>query len=862
MAKQLVVNPEPEPERRDSDIEVTAEQLLKTSLFASLKQKPTLDRFPGYVRLRRYAAGEVICRQGEPGNSAFYLLTAEDVIALRRGQLAARPDGSEADVMRQEIADLETRLEQDAAPGSESRRAATAYLAVARPTRPRRVGLLTRLGRRLTGGPAPAPRRPQPLYIPMDGPTAIAYDSRQAALYEGEVFGEMSCLQRTPRSATVVADRDWYALEMLRNIFDTLYKDAGYRARTDDAYKKRVLEMQLRNLPLFADLSDEQLDVVRREAELVSFEAGEIIWDEHDRSDSMCVIRSGVVRVLTDVSHLLRPEDVADAARLCAALAAGDGQAGTPAARAWQGLSEEARAAARGGAVSAALVFALNDLIKDRRLSEAAEFQAVKTAEPLQAATRGWPAPKAWSDAQARAYNHLLLEAAFPGCLRPCQASGGPPRTLAYCGRGELIGELGMIDNGPRTATCLAAGHANDAGGRVELLRISARLFARLRRDVALRQRVEQIAGERHERDRQRGQAAPWDDSRTPLLSDKAAELGLVQGQRLMLIDLDRCTRCDECVRACVATHDDGETRLFLDGPRFGNYLVPTTCRSCLDPVCMVGCPVGSIRRGSNGQMRIEDWCIGCGLCAKNCPYGSIHMRDVGVIPEEAAGWRYLPAAAVKDARWQERGPGGRWLAGGTPFRFDRDFRAALPGGAADGVALCFCYEFRISSEVLREGGRFKMEVTSVDPAAAVWVNGHELKTDDKPKRGKREFQFAGRDVLRAGRNLVAARVQAVPGSADVLFGLRLDEVRQPVAARVRRVPGSAEAMFGLPPDDVRPPAAVPPGVEVAQKAVTERAVVCDLCSEQYGQVPACVNACPHDAALRVDARRFEFRPR
>jgi Fe-S-cluster-containing hydrogenase component 2 len=38
--------------------------------------------------------------------------------------------------------------------------------------------------------------------------------------------------------------------------------------------------------------------------------------------------------------------------------------------------------------------------------------------------------------------------------------------------------------------------------------------------------------------------------------------------------------------------------------------------------------------------------------------------------------------------------------------------------------------------------------------------------------------------------------------------------------------------------------------------------VVCDLCSDQYGQVPACVNACPHDAALRVDARRFDFLPR
>jgi Fe-S-cluster-containing hydrogenase component 2 len=79
--------------------------------------------------------------------------------------------------------------------------------------------------------------------------------------------------------------------------------------------------------------------------------------------------------------------------------------------------------------------------------------------------------------------------------------------------------------------------------------------------------------------------------------------------------------------------------------------------------------------------------------------------------------------------------------------------------------------------------------------------------------------------------------VQGVAGSGDVLFGLRLDEVRRP---------------------------AVPPGagIEVTEEPVTQRAVVCDLCSDGFGQVPACVNACPHDAARRVDARQFDFRRR
>ena len=54
--------------------------------------------------------------------------------------------------------------------------------------------------------------------------------------------------------------------------------------------------------------------------------------------------------------------------------------------------------------------------------------------------------------------------------------------------------------------------------------------------------------------------------------------------------------------------------------------------------------------------------------------------------------------------------------------------------------------------------------------------------------------------------------------------------------------------------DEVRQPTVLG-GEEVTQKQVTERAVVCDLCSTQPGRVPACVNACPHDAAMRIDAR-------
>jgi Fe-S-cluster-containing hydrogenase component 2 len=44
-----------------------------------------------------------------------------------------------------------------------------------------------------------------------------------------------------------------------------------------------------------------------------------------------------------------------------------------------------------------------------------------------------------------------------------------------------------------------------------------------------------------------------------------------------------------------------------------------------------VGCPVDAIHReGDYLQINIESHCIGCGLCANNCPYGNINMVNAG----------------------------------------------------------------------------------------------------------------------------------------------------------------------------------------------------------------------------------------
>jgi putative YpdA family bacillithiol system oxidoreductase len=111
-------------------------------------------------------------------------------------------------------------------------------------------------------------------------------------------------------------------------------------------------------------------------------------------------------------------------------------------------------------------------------------------------------------------------------------------------------------------------------------------------------------------------------------LVNRLMDAGVFEGTDVLLIDEDKCIRCDQCVKACAGTHE-GETRLYrTQGTIFGSLLVPIACRHCENPMCMSDCPPGNaIQRHPNGEVFIlPELCIGCGNCAKNCPYGSIFM--------------------------------------------------------------------------------------------------------------------------------------------------------------------------------------------------------------------------------------------
>ena len=411
------------------------------------------------VVLRRYQPGDIICREGEYGSTAFYILEGTASVYLSSPMAHVHTEGGASGFF--------SKL--------------TSTLARRRPSR-------------LAG--------PGGRSIPIDAPVDLQLSNPVNELHAGDLFGEMTCMNRYPRSATVRATTACVMLEMLKNVLEIVQRNKTLRAQIEDNYRRRALDDHLRTVPMFAGLSQDFIDGLRSKVDLVRYSKGEIICRQNDLADSFYLVRIGFVKV-----------------------------------------------------------------------------------------TESHP---------------------------------GGELVLAYLGRGNYFGEIGLLRDGRRTATVTALDH-------VELVRISGDDFQEMvQRFPEIRTSLEAVAQERLEQNRAKVASA----STVPLENFLAQ--GLMEAQSLLVIDLEKCTRCDNCVRACADAHD-GITRLIREGLRFDKYLVATSCRQCRDPLCMIGCPVGSIRRQSSLEVIIEDWCIGCGLCAKNCPYGNINLHPIEVLENDPA---------------------------------------------------------------------------------------------------------------------------------------------------------------------------------------------------------------------------------
>jgi CRP-like cAMP-binding protein/Fe-S-cluster-containing hydrogenase component 2 len=428
-------------------------------LFAGIPEKArekVIEKVRKYLHVVTYQPGELVLRQGEYGDSAFYVVNgvAEVVLEKEQGRRAPQVRGG---------------AHVPSGPAAAARAHGE-----------------TMLGRGGTGGTV----------ILSAFPAEIEAGGR-TLLEKGELFGEMSALSRYPISANVRADTPLRLLQIrLPGLRMLQASSKEFKASIDTRYKERTLARHLKSVELFASADEGFIERIKKKAQLVSFDPGQIIAEEGAAADAFFLVRGGYVKVSV--------------------------------------------------------------------------------------------------------------------------AAGTSDLAVTYLRTGDFAGEAALLLDEAWPFTLQALEH-------VEIVKIGKEDF----KEVAGGQPdiEEQLWKHLTERLKQRGAAA-----RHPASSEylqMAMDTGLIHGESVLLIDLNTCTRCDECVRGCADAHG-GQPKFIREGERYRNWLIPTACYQCTDPVCMMDCPTGAITRGI-GTLEVtinEPTCIGCGNCATRCPWGNITMRE------------------------------------------------------------------------------------------------------------------------------------------------------------------------------------------------------------------------------------------
>jgi CRP-like cAMP-binding protein len=423
-------------EPRQGDVPVTAELLTQISLFREAKGRLWLEKYPGALALRRFREGEVVVREGEPGWTAFYVLTAEDSRTLCAERLRTAPE-AERPALEEELAALRPAEQTD-------------------------------------------PESPV-LQVRLRAPDPAGADRLVAGLREGDLFGEMSALYQARRTATVVASRPCYLLEMLGNILETLQRDPALRGRMEAVYRQQVIEQQVRRLGPFGECSDEEFRRLSPRLELLRVEPEAALFEEHQRPDAVYVIRQGRVVMVKNASPLLDVGDVLDWPGMAAALSRGDGTLAGFRRRFAEGLPPHLWAELRDGGSWRApdasraqeIVFTFNDRLLDPGLVDLPEVERFLRSGPLgkerpEMLGRGMD----WPPRQQRVFHRLLLEAVCGTALRPTRCGTGPHYVVSRHGRGDVVGAAEALTGRPRLASCVASVHPDSKLGHVEVVRL------------------------------------------------------------------------------------------------------------------------------------------------------------------------------------------------------------------------------------------------------------------------------------------------------------------------------------------------------------------------------------------------------
>jgi Fe-S-cluster-containing dehydrogenase component/thioredoxin reductase/CRP-like cAMP-binding protein len=207
------------------------------------------------------------------------------------------------------------------------------------------------------------------------------------------------------------------------------------------------------------------------------------------------------------------------------------------------------------------------------------------------------------------------------GSVTLSRRAGDKETAIAYCAAGSIVDSVGETSGQSSRAVTARATVTTEA------VSVDHAIFVReLRNESELKkqlqsQRAEQLEQYAHM------QARPAAGDIVSFLMSH----GLGEATNVLVIDETLCIGCDQCETACASTHQ-GVSRLDRRaGPSFLSLHLPTSCRHCEHPHCMSDCPADAIHKTANGEVSIDDTCIGCGKCEENCPYGVIQMADLPV---------------------------------------------------------------------------------------------------------------------------------------------------------------------------------------------------------------------------------------
>jgi CRP-like cAMP-binding protein/thioredoxin reductase/ferredoxin-like protein FixX len=203
------------------------------------------------------------------------------------------------------------------------------------------------------------------------------------------------------------------------------------------------------------------------------------------------------------------------------------------------------------------------------------------------------------------------------GSVMVSRQVGGKEIVLSYVAAGNYVGEMALKSDAPRSATVKAA-------VPTEVIMLEAKRFNEVMSSHStVRATVDKRSMERMRSNQE------MESGETGSILSFLMKQGLGEATDVLLIDESLCVRCNNCEKACAETHA-GTSRLNREaGPTYAQIHVPTSCRHCEHPHCMKDCPPDAIHRSSGGEVFIDDTCIGCGNCQKNCPYGVIQMAPV-----------------------------------------------------------------------------------------------------------------------------------------------------------------------------------------------------------------------------------------